>query len=126
MSRPILEQDRLHPAIRAQLDGRHRVVQEVEAAVAAHAVVVVGMGLNPHPGRARKLLDSLSIAHHDLDYGSYLSQWRPRLALKMWSGWPTFPMIFVQGVLIGGADHLRALAASGELAASLAAKRPLP
>jgi glutaredoxin-related protein len=33
----------------------------------------------------------------------------------MWSGWPTFPMVFVRGVLVGGATELRTLIASGEL-----------
>jgi len=50
-----------------------------------------------------------------LEYGSYLSEWRRRNALKMWTGWPTFPMIFVRGVLIGGASDLEGLIASGEL-----------
>ena len=27
----------------------------------------------------------------------------------MWTGWPTFPMVFVKGTLIGGADELEAL-----------------
>jgi monothiol glutaredoxin len=51
----------------------------------------------------------------DRDYGSYLSQWRRRGALKMWSGWPTFPMVFVRGQLVGGADDLQRLLSSGEL-----------
>jgi len=33
----------------------------------------------------------------------------------MWTGWPTFPMVFVKGVLIGGAADLESLIASGEL-----------
>ena len=33
----------------------------------------------------------------------------------MWTGWPTFPMVFVKGVLIGGANDLERLIASGEL-----------
>jgi monothiol glutaredoxin len=33
----------------------------------------------------------------------------------MWSGWPTFPMVFVKGVLIGGADDLNRLLHSGAL-----------
>ena len=40
---------------------------------------------------------------------------RRRLALKMWTGWPTFPMVFVKGVLIGGASDLAKLIESGEL-----------
>ena len=45
----------------------------------------------------------------------YLNTWRRRNALKMWSGWPTFPMVFVKGVLVGGADDMVKLIASGEL-----------
>jgi len=33
----------------------------------------------------------------------------------MWSGWPTFPMVFVKGVLVGGADDVARLIKSGEL-----------
>ena len=55
-----------------------------------------------------------------LEYGSYFSQWRPRGALKMWTGWPTFPMVFVKGTLVGGATDLQALIASGELKQMLA------
>jgi glutaredoxin-related protein len=49
-----------------------------------------------------------------LEYGSYFSGWRSRNGLKMWNGWPTFPMVFVHGVLIGGANDLARLIASGE------------
>jgi len=95
-------------------------IDEVEAAIGAHAVVVVGMGLNPHPPRALRLLRRQGIAHHYLSYGSYLWGWRRRTALKMWTGWHTFPMIFVRGTFIGGADDLQRLEASGELRALLA------
>jgi monothiol glutaredoxin len=33
----------------------------------------------------------------------------------MWSGWPTFPMVFVKGSLVGGAEELGKLIQSGEL-----------
>ncbi len=33
----------------------------------------------------------------------------------MWTGWPTLPMVFVKGTLIGGADETLALIESGEL-----------
>ena len=61
-----------------------------------------------------------------LEYGSYLSEWRRRNALKMWTGWPTLPMVFVKGVLVGGADDVARLLASGELDALVAAPRPAP
>jgi len=52
-----------------------------------------------------------------------LSEWRRRLVLKMWTGWPTFPMIFIDGVLIGGFQDLAALVESGELKKQLASPR---
>ncbi len=116
MSRPILEQERIHPAIRDRIaSNQSDIVAEVQAAIAGHDIVVVGMKQNPHPRRARKALTDRNISFHYMEYGSYLNTWRRRTALKMWTGWPTFPMVFVKGVLIGGADDLERLLASGEL-----------
>ena len=116
MPRPILEEAFIHPAIRAKVAGwNHEIVDEVKAAVGANAVVVVGMRQNPFPAKARKALDAIGQPFRYLEYGSYFSTWRPRSALKMWTGWPTFPMVFVQGVLVGGASELQALIDSGEL-----------
>ena len=121
MGRPILEENRLHPAIRDTVAGYHAgIVKEVMDAVAAHAIVIVGMRQNPSPRHARKLLDLHDIPYTYLEYGSYFSQWRRRSALKMWTGWPTFPMVFVKGALVGGASDLARLHASGELAKLLA------
>jgi monothiol glutaredoxin len=116
MPRSILEEARIHPAIRDKVSASQRsIVQEVQAAVAAHAVVVVGMRLNPYPRRARKALDAAGVPHHYREYGSYISQWRERGALKMWTGWPTLPMVFVRGTLVGGCADLEKLIQTGEL-----------
>ena len=115
--RPVLDESRIHAAVRDKVaTNRIDIVREVEAAIAANAVVVVGMRQNPAPKRARRVLDAAKIAYQYLEYGSYLSEWRRRNALKMWTGWPTFPMVFVKGMLVGGADDLEKLVASGELA----------
>lgn len=90
------------------------------AAVRDNAVVVVGMGINPFPKRARAALDRAGVAYKYLGYGSYLSRWRDRSVLKLWTGWPTFPMVFVKGTLVGGASDLQALIDSGELKRMLA------
>jgi glutaredoxin-related protein len=120
MARPLLSEDRVDPAIREAIASNHRdIIDEVEAAVAAHDVVVVGMKQNPFPRRARKALTAAGIPFHYLVYGSYLNTWRRRTALKIWSGWPTFPMIFVERVLIGGAAEVQRLIDSGELAKRL-------
>lgn len=122
MPRQILAESQIHPAIRDRIaDPRQAIVREVQAAVAAHPVVVVGMGINPYPKRARQMLDAAKVPYHYLEYGNYLSMWRPRLALKMWTGWPTLPMVFVRGTLVGGAEDLKKLIDSGELQRLLAA-----
>ena len=115
MSRNILDESHIHPAIQKKIsESRVEIVREVQAAIAANAVVVVGMALNPFPRKARKALDTAGVPYTYLEYGSYLSEWRRRTALKMWSGWPTLPMVFVKGVLVGGATELQQLIDSGE------------
>ena len=121
MARQILGESRIHPAIRDRIAALNAdIVKEVQEAVAANAVVVVGMRQNPMPKRARRLLDQAGIAYKYLEYGSYFGGWRRRNALKMWTGWPTLPMVFVKGVLVGGAQDLARLHASGELQKLLA------
>jgi glutaredoxin-related protein len=121
MPRPILDESHLHPAIRERVARhQHAIVEEVQRAAAAHPVVVVGMRQNPFPKRARRALDAAGMPYHYLEFGSYFSGWRRRNALKMWTGWPTFPMVFVRGVLVGGADDLQRLIGSGELQRLLA------
>jgi monothiol glutaredoxin len=116
MTRPILDEARLHSAIRERVSNLHAdIVHNVQSAAASHPVLVVGMAGNPMCGKARKALGAAGIAHHYLEYGGYFSLWRKRNALKMWTGWPTFPMVFVRGVLVGGADDTRRLIDSGEL-----------
>jgi monothiol glutaredoxin len=116
LPRPVLEESRLHPAIRERVANRHAdIVHNVQAAAASNTILVVGMGGNAAVRRARRLLGQQGLAYQYLGFGSYLSQWRRRNALKMWTGWPTFPMVFVKGVLVGGHDDLKRLVDSGEL-----------
>ena len=120
MPRTILEEARLHPAIRERVGNLNAdIVHNVQAAATSNPVLVVGMAGNPHVRRARKALAAAGIAYQYLGFGSYLGGWRRRNALKMWTGWPTFPMVFVKGTLIGGFDDLARLIASGELKAML-------
>ncbi len=122
MGRYIFDEERIHPGARDQVAAFHRdIVDQVQTAIGEHDVVIVGMRQNPFPRRARALLDQRGIRYQYLEYGSYLSKWRRRLALKMWTGWPTFPMIFVKGRLIGGMRELTILVDSGDLERMLAA-----
>ena len=116
MPRPILPEERIHPAVREKIAAyRSDLLREAQEAIAGNPVVVLGMSQNPFPRKARRLLDAAGVPYKYIGYGSYLGQWRRRLALKMWTGWPTFPMVFVKGALVGGASELEKLVESGEL-----------
>ena len=123
MPRSILDEAHIHQSIREVIaSGNADIVREVQGAIAANDVVVIGLAQNPFPKKARKLLEGAGIAHRYLEYGSYFTGWRRRNALKMWSGWPSFPMVFVKGVLVGGANDLERLVKSGELIRMLGGK----
>jgi glutaredoxin-related protein len=77
------------------------------------------MAQNPHVRKVRRSLDEAGVTYRYLEYGSYLSKWKERLAIKLWSGWPTFPQVFVRGVLIGGENLTKKALADGSLKGSL-------
>jgi len=43
-----------------------------------------------------------------------------REGLKKYSDWPTYPQLYVKGELLGGADIIQEMAASGELKEAVA------
>ena len=117
MPRPILPEAQIHPAVREKIATyRSDIVKEVQAAVAANEIVVVGMrhesvseegeeARSTRPGSRTSTSGTAAI-------------WASTAAaspLKLWTGWPTFPMVFVKGVLVGGADDLVRLIEKGEL-----------
>lgn len=108
------------PAAQAFLAKFHPdILEHVRSTVASQAVVVVGMAQNPVVKKARKALDAAQIQYTYLEVGSYVSKWRERLVIKMWSGWPLFPQVFVQGALIGGCDETQAALEDGSFVALL-------
>ena len=119
--RPLLDTSKLAPAVTEKLGARHTdTLAEIEAAITKHPVVVVGMAQNPYVRKVRAALDEAKIAYEYLEYGSYLAEWSRRLTIKMWSGWPTFPQVFVRGELIGGLDLTKAALADGSFQTRLA------
>ena len=119
--RLLLSDEHKTAAVRAQMAKFHaEVVDEVRRTVESDALVVVGMAQNPHVKKARAALKAANIKFTYLEYGSYTKLWKPRLAIKLWSGYPTFPQVFVRGVLIGGNRELQTMIADGSLQARLA------
>jgi monothiol glutaredoxin len=114
--RNVLDVSKIAPAALAKMASGHAdVVREVERAISDAPVVVVGMAQNPHVKKVKQALDRAGVEYRYLEYGSYLSEWRRRLAVKLWSGWPTFPQVFVNGTLIGGEDLTVAALEDGSL-----------
>jgi monothiol glutaredoxin len=118
------------PATAAALDAQEgfhtELLEKVVHAVAEHDVVIVGMAVNPSVGKAREAAEGAGATPHCINHGGYLHGWRPRLAIKMWSGWPTFPQVFVKGTLVGGNARLRTAIADGSFQALLDGARPSP
>ena len=115
--RPDLAHPPMTPAAAEKAARYHsEVVDLVKKAIAAHDVVVVGMGWNPHVKRARRALDEAGMKPEYVEIGNYAMRWRERLALKLWTGWPTFPQVFVKGTFVGGADLAQAGIADGTIA----------
>ena len=126
-NRLVLDPSRISPAAAEKLKTLHAdVVAKVASAVESKPIVVVGMAQNPHVKNVRNALKAAGLEFEYLEFGSYFSEWKQRLAIKQWSGWPTFPQVFVRGELIGGEDLTKAALADGTLQARAASGTAAP
>jgi len=116
MNRPVLAPEKVSQGALTFISNYHQaVVSEVANAVANNKIVVVGMAQNMFVKKAKKELQKAAMDFKYLEYGSYWSQWKPRLAIKLWSGWPTYPQVFVEGKLIGGFRELQQELKAGKI-----------
>jgi monothiol glutaredoxin len=105
--RNILTESQILASAQDSIENFHNdIVKKASLAITAHEWVIIGMKQNPVVKKARKHLKAKGIAYHDIEIGSYFSKWHVRLAIKLWSGWPTYPQVFHKGKLIGGASDL--------------------
>ena len=70
-------------------------------------------------GNSQRALEALRRAGASVTVVDVLPDPRIREELSALSGWPTIPQVFVRGELVGGADIVEELEASGELEATL-------
>ncbi len=97
----------LDPAVRAR----------IETLLAAHRVVLFMKGDRQTPlcgfsAAARNTLNELLPDYHTVDV---LADPALREGIKAFGNWPTIPQLYVDGELVGGADIVRQMYASGEL-----------
>jgi monothiol glutaredoxin len=103
--RPMHDPAKRTEAVDQRLAAFHKeTIDAVVAAVNSQPIVVVGMAWNTHVRNVRKDLEAAGFKHEYLEFGNYVIGWRERLALKIWTGWPTFPQVFVRGTFIGGRE----------------------
>jgi monothiol glutaredoxin len=73
-------------------------------------------------GNSQRALEALRRAGAPVTAVDILPDPHIRQELSALSGWPTIPQVFVRGELVGGADIVEELAASGELERTLEEK----
>ena len=111
--RKILNESKIAPSAQQSMASFYApVIIEIEQAIQNNEWVVIGMAHNPPVKSARKFLKEKNIKYKYIEHGNYFNGWKLRLAIKLWSGWPTFPQVFHNGILVGGSSDLKAYLAS--------------
>lgn len=101
--------------------------QKVEELVAANPVLLFMKGTPEMPRcgfsmRVVQVLDSLDVEYGAIDVLPALQPLREVTAEI--SDWQTFPQLYVNGELLGGADIVEEMLDSGELAEALGVEQP--
>ena len=95
------------------------VQQEIASAVSANKVVLFMKGSPQFPqcgfsASAVKMLSEVGV--RDFAYVNVLDDQEIREGIKQYSSWPTIPQLYVNQEFVGGADIIREMHQSGELA----------
>jgi monothiol glutaredoxin len=101
--------------------------QKIEELIAANPVLLFMKGTPEAPRcgfsmRVVQVLDSLDVEYGAIDVLPALQPLR-EVTTEI-SDWQTFPQLYVNGELLGGADIVEEMFDSGELAEALGAKQP--
>ncbi|XP_073239713.1 glutaredoxin 3-like [Porites lutea] len=78
-----------------------------------------GSPQEPRCGFSRQMVEILNAHGTKYSHFDILTDNEVRQGLKVYSNWPTYPQLYVNGELMGGLDIVKELAASGELASTL-------
>ncbi|HVH99077.1 MAG TPA: Grx4 family monothiol glutaredoxin [Enhygromyxa sp.] len=95
--------------------------EKIETLVASDRVVLFMKGVRraPQCGFSASVVEMLDEWLEDYATVDVLADAELREGLKVYSDWPTIPQLYVGGEFIGGADILRELDQTGELAKML-------
>ncbi|MEP7186192.1 MAG: Grx4 family monothiol glutaredoxin [Rhodanobacter sp.] len=92
--------------------------EQIKAMLAEHAIVLFMKGTPKYAmcgfsSRAAKALTKAGAVFHPVNV---LADPQLRAAVPHFANWPTFPLLFIHGELIGGCDIIEDLNSAGELA----------
>ena len=87
-----------------QLINRHRIM-----------IFMKGIPSAPKCGFSRQIVDILDSYKTSYDAFNILEDEEVRQGLKVYSDWPTYPQLYVDGDLVGGLDIVQEMVESGDL-----------
>ena len=102
------------------------VRQRIESMLAQHRVVLFMKGTRNAPscGFSAATAGALNELLDDYATVDVLADEEIRQGIKDFGNWPTIPQLYVNGELVGGADIVQGMAASGELHTLLGLPQP--
>lgn len=102
------------------------VRQRIESMLAKHRVVLFMKGTPDAPscGFSAATVSALNGMLDDYETVDVLADEEIRQGIKEFGNWPTIPQLYVAGELVGGADIIQGMAASGELHSLLGLAQP--
>ena len=100
--------------------------QRIESMLAQHRVVLFMKGTRTAPscGFSAATVGALNELLDEYETVDVLADAEIRQGIKDFGNWPTIPQLYVDGELIGGADIVQGMAASGELHTLLGLAQP--
>lgn len=98
------------------------VMQRIETQVKGNPIMLYMKGTPDFPqcGFSARAVQILGQCGAEFAYVNVFEEPEIRENLKTYSGWPTFPQLFVHGELVGGSDIMMELLENGELQKMLA------
>ena len=93
------------------------VIERIKQQLSSSPVVLYMKGTPDFPqcGFSASAVRTLQAVGAKFDYVNIFEDPELREALKRYSNWPTYPQLYVNGELIGGADIVTEMYKSGEL-----------
>lgn len=101
------------------------VNEKIEQQLGSHSVLLYMKGTPyfPQCGFSSKAVQILQACEVEFAYVNIFDDPDVREGLKVYSNWPTFPQLYINGELVGGSDIMIDMFESGELKPMLDATR---